>query len=425
MNGLLGDALVVLTFILLGALFVAAEIALLSLRESQTARLADRGRRGRILADLQRDPNRFLAAVQVGVTLAGFVSAGFGASRIAPRLVPQLESWGLSEGVAGTVAFIGVTLIVAYVSLVLGELVPKRLALQRAEAISMVAAAPVEGLARITRPFIWLLSRSTNAVVRLLGGDPNAGREQMTEEELRGLLATHAEIGAEERRVIDDVFDAGDRELREVMVPRTEVTFLDVSLTTRQAIERMTEDAHSRYPVTQGSVDDVVGYLHVRDVLLHSGSPTATISSMVRPVLRCPGTRTVLSVLADMRRSSQHMAIVVDEYGGTAGIVTMQDLVEELVGGLHIEPWAGDDNAQRDVELDGLLNIEDFADVTGVELPEGPYETVAGFIVSRLGHLPRVGDVVEVDRCRLEVLTLDGRRAARLRVFVAATDMPE
>lgn len=425
MDGLLGDALVVLAFILLGALFVAAEIALLSLRESQTARLADRGRRGRILASLQRDPNRFLAAVQVGVTFTGFVSAGFGASRIAPRTVPLLESWGLSQAAAGTVSFIVVTLVIAYVSLVLGELVPKRLALQRAESISMVAAAPVEALARITRPFIWLLSRSTNAVVRLLGGDPNAGREQMTEEELRGLLATHAEIGVEERRVIDDVFDAGDRELREVMVPRTEVTFLDASLTWRQAVERMGDAAHSRYPVIQGSVDDVVGYLHVRDVLLHSGAEGASIASMIRPILRCPGTRTVLSVLADMRRSSQHMAIVVDEYGGTAGIVTMQDLVEELVGGLQIEPWTGDVNGPRDLELDGLLNIEDFADAAGVELPEGPYETVAGFVVARLGRLPRVGDVVEVDRCRLEVLTLDGRRAARLRVTVAAVDLPE
>jgi putative hemolysin len=331
----------------------------------------------------------------------------------------------MSDTVAETVAFIGVTLVIAYVSLVLGELVPKRLALQRAEAISMVAAGPVEALARITRPFIWLLSKSTNAVVRLLGGDPNAGREQMTEEELRGLLASHADISVQERRVIDDVFDAGDRELREVMVPRTEVTFLESSLTTRQAIERMGVDAHSRYPVIQGSVDDVVGYLHVRDVLLRSASDSVTVASLVRPILRCPGTRTVLSVLADMRRASQHMAIVVDEYGGTAGIVTMQDLVEELVGGLQIEPLVGDHGGPRDLELDGLLNIEDFADVTGMELPEGPYETVAGFVVASLGHLPRVGDVVEVDRCRLEVLSLDGRRAARLRVIVAAVDLPE
>ena len=212
MSPLLLNIGVVLLFILLGGFFAAAEIALVSLRESQVDRLAQAGRRGRRLRALTADPNRFLAAVQVGVTLAGFVSAGFGASQIAPSIEPWLVGLGLAPAVAGTVAFIAVTVVIAYFSLVLGELAPKRLALQRAESVAMAFAAPVDWLARISRPFIWLLSRSTDVVVRMLGGDPGASKEIITGEELRGMVAAHQELSAEERELIDDVFAVGERD---------------------------------------------------------------------------------------------------------------------------------------------------------------------------------------------------------------------
>ena len=267
MSGLWVNIALVLLFILLGSFFAAAEIALVSLRESQVERLAQRGRRGRTLASLVRDPNRFLAAVQVGVTLAGFISAGFGASQIAPAIAPVLESGGLSEGWASALSFIGVTIVIAYISLVIGELVPKRIALQRAESTALILAGPVELLARITRPFIWLLSISTNALVRLLGGNPHSAKEQITGEELRDIVAATEELTAEERALIDDVFDAGDRELREVMLPRTEVAFLDASTPVSEAIIEVSDAPHSRYPVIRGSADDVVGVVHIRDLL--------------------------------------------------------------------------------------------------------------------------------------------------------------
>lgn len=415
MSGLWVNIALVLFFILLGSFFAAAEIALVSLRESQVERLSERGRRGRTLAALVRDPNRFLAAVQVGVTLAGFISAGFGASQIAPALAPVLESWGLPQAWASAIAFIAVTILIAYVSLVIGELVPKRIALQRAESTALLLAGPVDFLARVTRPFIWLLSVSTNALVRLLGGNPHSSKEQITGEELRDIVAATEELTAEERALIDDVFDAGDRELREVMLPRTEVAFLDASTPVAEAIREVSDAPHSRYPVIRGSADDVVGVVHIRELLtVDTERPDRRVGDLARETAFFPGTKQVIPALTEMRRLRQHLAIVVDEYGGTAGIVTLEDLVEELVGDIRDEYDTEATGPRTDV--DGLLNLEDFADETGVELPEGPYETVAGFIVSQLGALPMLGATVDVEGHRLTVTELDGRRVARINV---------
>ena len=411
----------VLFFILIGSFFAAAEIALVSLRESQVERLAQRGRRGRTLALLVAQPNRFLAAVQVGVTLAGFVSAGFGASQIAPAIAPGLQAWGLSEAWASVLAFVGVTVAIAYVSLVVGELVPKRIALQRAESTALLVAGPVNLLATVTRPFIWLLSISTNALVRLLGGDPTTAREHITGEELRDIVAAHEDLSEEERALIDDVFDAGDRELREVMLPRTEVAFLDASTPIREAVHQVSDAPHSRYPVIRDSADDVVGVVHIRDLLAPGASRLhGRVGDLARELPFFPGTKQVIPALTEMRRLRQHLAIVVDEYGGTAGIVTLEDLVEELVGDIRDEYDADISGPRTDV--DGLLNLEDFEDETGVTLPEGPYETVAGYVVSQLGELATVGATVVVGGHILTVTELDGRRVARIRLAPLEAD---
>ena len=417
----------VILFILIGSFFAAAEMALVSLRESQVERLSVRGRRGRVLMALEAQPNRFLAAVQVGVTLAGFISAGFGASQIAPSLAPILESWGLSEAWASALAFILVTVVIAYVSLVIGELVPKRIALQRSESTALLVAVPVDVLARVTRPFIWLLSVSTNALVRILGGNPQGRKEQITGEELRDIVAAHEELTAEERALIDDVFDAGDRELKEVMIPRTETAFLDASMTIADAAQEVASAPHSRYPVMRGSADNVVGVVHIREIL-HPGAAESgrTVGDLARQVVFFPGTKEVIPALTEMRRQRQHLAIVVDEYGGTAGIVSLEDLVEELIGDIRDE--YDEVRVEGPTDVDGLLNLEDFADKTGVTLPEGPYETAAGFVVSRLGALPEIDAYVDVDGHRLSVSEMDGRRIARLRVtplLVPPAPLPE
>jgi putative hemolysin len=426
------DIVLVVVFVLVGGVFAGAEIALVSLREAQVRVLSERGRRGAALSRLLGDPNRFLAAVQVGVTLAGFLSAAFGASTLAGPLGDWLAARGLREGVAGPLALVLVTLAVSYVSLVVGELTPKRLALQRAEGFALVVARPLNAIARLSRPVIWLLSTSTNVLVRLLGGDPKASGEAISQEELRDLVAAHESLSSDERRLIDEVFRAGDREVREVMTPRTEVEFLDASTTVSRAARQVADSGWSRYPVTGRDQDDVVGFVHVRDLLLptHPAGRAATVGDLAREVKRLPGTAGVLTALSEMRRENQHIAIVVDEYGGTDGIVSLEDLIEEVIGEIYDEydeEVAPDDGERPDGphEVDGLLNLDDFAEVTGLRLPEGPYETVAGYVLAELGRIPAVGDAVEAEGRTLTVSELDGRRIARLAISRAPETVDE
>jgi putative hemolysin len=417
------NILVVLALIFIEALFVASEIALVSLRESQISRMAEKSRRGAAVARLAADPNQFLAAVQIGVTLTSLLSSAYGAVTLSHETGDGLVNLGMTRGWADVVGFLLVTIVISFVTLVIGELAPKRLALQRTEAAAQLVAPPLNRFASLMRPVIWLLSRSTNVVVRLVGGDPEATRESISEEELRGLVSSHEALGRDERRLIDEVFSASDRRLREVLVPRTEVEFLDASTTVAQAWKAVRTGPHSRYPVVRGSHDDVVGFVHIRDLVapnIEGDARAIRVGDLARPVMMLPDGKNVLEALAEMRREQLHMAIVVDEYGGTAGIVTLEDLVEELVGDIRDEYDVGPSSAQRlrggDVVIDGLLNTDDFADEAGVELPEGPYETVAGYVMAELGHLPQVGEWVDVADYRLTVVELDGRRVARVRV---------
>jgi putative hemolysin len=425
------DIVLVVVFVLVGGIFAGAEIALVSLREVQVRTLSERGSRGAALARLLGDPNRFLAAVQVGVTLAGFLSAAFGASTLAGPLSDWLVGRGLGEGMADPLALVLVTLVISYVSLVVGELTPKRLALQRAEGFSLVVARPLNTIARLFRPVVWLLSVSTNVLVRLLGGDPRAGGEAISQEELRDLVAAHESLSSDERRLIDEVFRAGDREVREVMTPRTEVEFLDASTTVSRAARQLAESGHSRYPVIGRDQDDVVGFVHVRDLLLptHPAGRAATVGDLAREVKRLPGTAGVLTALSEMRRENHHLAVVVDEYGGTDGIVTLEDLIEEVIGEIYDEydedvAPEGDEEPGGPHEVEGLLNLDDFAQATGLRLPEGPYETVAGYVLAELGRIPDVGAAVEVEGRTLTVTELDGRRIARLAVSPAPDPAP-
>ncbi|MCW2696513.1 MAG: hypothetical protein JWR62_1598 [Modestobacter sp.] len=421
------SVIMVVVFVLIGGVFSGAEIALVSLRESQVRGMSETGRRGQAVQRLLSDPNRFLAAVQVGVTLAGFFSAAFGASALAAPVAHWLVGRGLSEGLAGTLALVLVTIAISYLSLVVGELTPKRLALQRAEGFSLLVAAPLNAIATLSRPIIWLLSRSTDVLVRLLGGDPKLSGESISQEELRDLVAAHESLSSDERRLIDEVFRAGDREVREVMTPRTEVMFLESSMTASRAAKQLAESNWSRFPVVGRDEDDVVGFVHVRDLFLpnHPAGRAATVGDLAREVTRLPGTAGVLTALSEMRRGNQHLAIVVDEYGGTDGIVTLEDLIEEVIGEIYDEYDAEvtqrqDEPVDGPHEVDGLLNLDDFAETTGLQLPEGPYETVAGYVLAELGRLPVVGDTVTVEGRALRVLELDGRRISRLSVAPAA-----
>jgi len=419
-NRVVLDIIVVLVIVLVGGFFAGAEMALVSLREGQVRRLRHRGRRGQRAARLAQDPNRFLSSVQIGVTVATLLSGAFGAATLADALKSALIAHNVSTGWASTISLIAVTGVISFFTLVLGELAPKRLALQRPESLSLIAAPVLDRISVLARPLVWLLSRSTNLVVRLLGGDPAAGRGVMTEEELRDLVAGNQALSADERHIVREVFDAGKRQLREVLVPRTEVEFIAASTPLDRAAKIAAAAPYSRFPVYQESYDNVIGFFHVRDLLDPdlAGRPVP-VGELTRPIKRLPISKQVLSALSEMRRDRAHMAIVVDEFGGTAGIVTLEDLVEELIGEIQDE-YDVEQGPTRlrggQVEVDGLLNLDEFAEQTGVSLPEGPYETVAGYVLAMLGELPEVGAEVEVNGHRLTVTKLDGRRIARVRV---------
>ncbi|GAA4626196.1 hemolysin family protein [Cellulomonas oligotrophica] len=448
------DIGLVLLFILVGGVFAGTELALVSLRESQLVQIEKQSTRGARVASVARNPNRFLAAVQIGVTVAGFFSAAFGASTLAPSVAPLLVDAGLAQGTAEGVALVLLTLVIAYLSLVLGELVPKRIAMQQSARVALWVAPPLDRFAALMRPVVWLLSVSTDGVVRLLGLDPRATGEQISDEELRDLVRTHPDLPEDERRLIADVFAAGERSLVEVMRPRGDVQFLEASSPIATAARLVGTLPYSRYPVTGEDFDDIVGFVHVRDLIAPVATAVADadadpdtrgrggvveaivqvagtrVGDVTRPILSLPGTNAVLPTLSTMRRTGAHIAVVVDEYGGTDGIVTLEDLLEELVGDIVDEydvvpaPLVG---AEED--LDAGLTLEEFRDRTGVELPDGPYETVAGYVLARLGRIPSPGDVVDVEpvdatehdaaptaRVRLEVSEVDRRRITGVRV---------
>lgn len=412
----------VLSLILLGALFVAAEIALISLRESQVKQMAIQGRRGARVAKLHTNPNRLLAAVQVGVTLSGFLSAALGAEKLGQYLIPWLEERGLESGTANTTSLVALTLVIAYISLVLGELAPKKLALFRSEPIAIWSAPFIDFIANLFRPVIWLLSKSTDVVVRLFGIDPKEERSQMSEEELLDLVAGHAALTDEERDIVEEVFNASERQVHEVMVPRTEVDFIDGSLTIAKAIALAAEKSHSRYPVVRGSSDEVIGFIHVRDLIDPSlVNSQAKIQELSRNIMYLPGTKGILPALTEMRAQRQHLAIVLDEYGGTDGIVTLEDLVETLIGDIRDE-YDGDEqeltieSRTGDFEVDGLISLEELSSQSGIEIPEGPYETLSGFVMHFLGRIPHDGDLINLNGLRIAVLSMEGKRVGRILI---------
>ncbi|MCR6031887.1 DUF21 domain-containing protein [Nocardioides sp. zg-579] len=418
----------VVLFVLVGGVFAATEIALVSLRDSQVARMERESARGARVAAIARDPNRFLAAVQIGVTVAGFFSAAYGGSTLAPDVAPYLVDLGLPAGAADTVALVTMTLLIAYLSLVLGELVPKRLALQRSARLSLLVGPPLDRFATLMRPVIWLLSCSTDVLVRLLGGDPSATNDQLSEEELRDIVATHEGLDEQERRILGDVFAAGRTTVKEVMRPRREVAFLAGDLPLTEAVEQVRALTWSRYPVTgPGGFDDITGFLHVRDLLVVRDGDRRLVRDVQREVLVLPETNRVLPTVTRMRREGVHLAVVVDEYGGTDGIVTLEDLVEEIVGEIrdeHDEPEPEVRAADGSLLLEGGLSIEDFAEHTGVPLEDGDYETVAGYVVARLGRIAEPGDAVDVGDVVLRVAETDGARITRIAVTTGTDERP-
>jgi putative hemolysin len=412
MNGIWPQIALVVVLILLNAALSGSEVALISLRSGQLRRLEAEGGRGAIVARLARDPNRFLSTIQIGITLAGFLASATAAVALAEPLVPLL---GFLGGAAEPVAIVAVTIVLTYITLV-GDLAPKRVALQRPEHWALWAARPLALIARLARPAVWLLSHATDVLVRLGGGDPNVQRAAVTEEEVRDLVATQGLLTPQQRTILTGAFEIAERRLRDVLVPRRDVVAVPEEATAETAIDRLVASTHSRCLVFRGDLDDVAGIVHLRDLIGGGGK----VADHVRPAMVLPESMGVLDSLRRMQAERQQMALVINEYGGTEGIITLEDLLEELVGEIYDEfdPDSAAITPQPDgsLHLPGTFPIHDLPDL-GLSLPEGPYSTVAGLALQRFGRIPAVGEHVEVKGWRLEVLAVEGRAITRLRLI--------
>jgi putative hemolysin len=406
----------VLVLVLLNAAFAGTEMALVSLREGQLQQLEQRSSTGALVARLARDPNRFLATIQVGITLAGFLASAAAAVSLAEPLEGPLDFLG---GAARPAAIVVVTLLLSYATLVIGELAPKRVAMQRAERWALLSARPLSAMATLTRPIVWLLSRSTDIAVRLLGGDPSVQREEVTEAELRELVGTQTTITAKQRLIIDGAFEISERTLDEVLRPRPDVFVLDADQPAAEALRALVDSGHSRAPVAHdANLDDVVGMVHLRDLL---GPGREPVRERAGELAAFPETAGVLDVLHEMQVRRLQLALVVDEHGAAAGIVTVEDLLEELVGEIYDETDRDVVGIRREADgslvLPGRFPVHDLVDVGVDDMPEGPYATVAGLVLDVLGRVPDApGDRVTVAGRTIEVLAVDGRAITEVRV---------
>ena len=416
---LLLELLALLGLLALNAFFVGAEYGLVTSRRTRIMELEHEGnRRARAVLRITSDPPRFIAAMQLGVTMT---SLGIGA------LGEQVLAHRFNTVMASFLAVILALLIVTYLHVVIGELVPKGIALGHPERTALAVSAPVRGFFIVFRPLIWLLQSSTNTILRTLRLEPpGAEHEAHSEAELRMLLSSSAEQGEiehEEQEMLYKVFDFADKEVSDVMVPRPEVVAISIALPAAEALKAVLESPYTRYPVYRESLDDIVGVLHIRDLIeaMHDrGIVAVDLESLIRPAYMVPETKDLAALLTEFRRTNQHMAIVIDEYGSMEGIVTLEDLLEEIVGEIEDEFDLPDETVERidddTVRIDGTFTIDDFNERFKCDLPDDDYHTVGGFVFGLLGRGAEPGDEVSHDGLKFHVDEIEGQRIHRLTV---------
>jgi len=412
MSDLWLDVVLVVALIGVNAMLAGSEMAFVALREGQIRRLAQGGPRGVRVSALAEDPNRYLSAVQLGITLAGFLASATVAVSMSEPVADQLTALGSA---AQPVAVALVTVVVALVSLVFGELVPKRLAMQRAERWSLVAARPMSWFIAASSPLIVVLSRATDAAVRAFGGDPRRHRDDVTDEEIVEFVEAQSGLDDTQRQIMAGAIEIAARTLRQVLVPRNRVAAVDVSMPAPEALHLLLQSGHSRGPVIDGSLDETVGQVHIRDLI----SATGTVESLADRVLALPDSLSVLEALRRLQASRTQLAVVVDEHGGSAGIVTVEDLVEELVGEIYDEEDRDVLSVERDEDgalvLPGSFPVHDLGDV-GVDLVAGGAVSVAGVVLEVLGHVPVRGEHAIIGGYDIEVLDVDRQLINTVRV---------
>lgn len=428
MNRYLFDIGLITVLLLLNGLFAGSEIALVSLREGQLRALErSSGRRERAreraLVRLARDPNRYLGTIQLGITLAGYLASATAAVTLAEPLVPAL---GFLGGAAEAIAITSVTLVLAAINIIVGELVPKRLAMQHPQRWALLVARPLDRLAAVTKPMVWLLGRSTDILVRILGGKSESTGEQLSAQELQELVAVQRVLSPEQRQMIVGALEIHERILREILIPRRSVVTLPSGMSLKEARAVLVASGHSRAPVVRSrDLDEVIGVVHLRDLL----SDDARVESAVRPILDLPDSLPVSEALRRFKADREQFALVVDERGGAAGIVTLEDVLEEIVGEIYDETDRDVLAAKRmtdgSLTLPGGFPVHDLDDV-GVHLgdaPRGDYATIAGLVLTELGRIPESpGARVELEDWTIEVRAVARNAITEVRLIPRSRD---
>ncbi len=418
---------IVVTFVLtlVNGFFSASEMAVTTAKRAILEPEAEEGdKRAKNALDLSSDSDQFLATIQVAITLVGFASSAFAATSLSDPLATWLVGLGMAEGIAGTVAVVAITLIVAYVSTVIGELVPKRLALANAESVAKTVAGPIRGFMKIATPLVWLTSKSAAGLSTLLGIKSADDRQDVSEEELKYMVTDSDDLSEEEKSMIHEVIDLGDTIAREVMIPRVDMTSMEDTSTLREVLNTMRKTGYSRIPIYHESVDRIVGIAHIKDIIkpiLDEGKENAAVAAYVRNADFVPDTKDIIPLLSEMQTSHDQMVIVVDEYGGTAGVITIEDIVEEVVG--EIEDEFDPDNkyltklSDKEWLVDGRFPIDDAIDLGWPLEDNEEYETIAGFVFELADKVPHPGDVVTKDGYQFRVQSMRGRRISMIRVL--------
>jgi putative hemolysin len=412
--------IVIIFLLVLGnAIFVAAEYALVTARRGRLEERAERGGRGaRTALKLMDEPVRFISTVQVGITVSAILLGAIGEPLLSEFFEPPLS---------GTVAFLIAFGILTYLSVVLGELVPKAVALQKAELLAIALAVPLDWLARLTYPIVWALEKSSNVVLRVFRVKPApAGMIAYTREDIRHSVAAAEDVGElqeAEEEMLYKVFDFASKEVAAVMVPRPDVVAIAADMPAEDALATVVDSPYTRYPVYRNSLDEIIGILHVRDLFaaMHDlGLASVRLEAIARPAYVVPETKDLAALLADFRREKQHMAIVVDEYGVVDGIVTLEDVLEEIVGEIEDEFDLPDSSVEQvddhTIRIDGSFTIDDFNEEFQTKLEREDFHTMAGLVFGALGRAPEVGDAINVNGLQLTVIEIDGTRIVRLEI---------
>jgi putative hemolysin len=421
------EILLIAVLIVLNGFFAGAEAALIAVRRSRVNELArTRGAAGRAVKALKEKPESFLATVQVGVTVVGTLASVVSGATVVEALTPRIAAlpWQFAQRWAVQLAIAVVVIIIAFASLVFGELVPKYLALARPDRIALVAARPITWFAAINKPLVAMLTNVSRFIARLLGVHPSEHEQPVSDQEIRMLAvegSLHGTIDDVERELIHQALDFSDTTARQVMTPRPDVVGIAADAAIEDVLQTIREEGYSRFPVYDGTIDRIVGVIYTKDVihLLAEGTPVI-LRDLVRPVMFVPDSMPISQVLAKFQKGRRHLAVVLDEFGGTAGLITLEDVIEEIVGDIRDE-YDADEQAEFRLLPDGTalaaggMPIIDFNEEYGVHLPTDIADTLAGLFTTTIDRLPRKGDHIEVAGVRLDVATLKGRRIILLR----------